>query len=56
MLFQGQAAQLRVGQLAAHLFLIFLAVLLRFEPRFNNALLYPAAFTGVLRQILLHLG
>ncbi len=56
MLLQGLGLELGFGQLAAHLFLVLLAVLLQLEPGFEDALLHSPAFPGVLRQFLLHLG
>ncbi|MCY1404666.1 hypothetical protein D9M71_198810 [compost metagenome] len=56
LLLQGHAFQLRLGQLAAHLFLVFLAALLQVEPRLDDALLKPCAIAAVLRQVTLDLG
>ena len=52
---QCHAFQLRIGQLRTHFLLVFLAVLLQLQARFKDALLHAPAFTGVFRQLLLHL-
>ena len=55
LLLKGHALELRIGQLRAHFFLVFLDVLLQLQARFEDALLHPAAFTGVLGPFQHHL-
>ncbi len=55
LLLKGKRLDLGIGPLAAHLFLVLLALLLKAQARLDDTLLYTSGFACVLRQALLHL-